>query len=295
MKPSSAVWLPYALRLAGLCLILAAVYSLAAHPWNPHEMIDGAAMGAFGLAVVAVAPQAVQAWALFLFGAVVSTVVMLAGNLEWWSRGGLGLCAVFFTWVVVEAYCEFIGCQRVVSPAVQKLALRSKTQYGVTLDELTKLTPVLLVFLRQTGCTFCRETLRDLAAQRQAIEAEGVRIVLVFMAVESKAGQILARYGLEEVNRVSDPHQHVYRAFGLARGRLLALIGPRVLWRGLVGLLRGLGWAAPCGEDGFQMPGVFLLFHGEVLRAYRHQSAAERPNYLAIVQGDGLSEFSARG
>ena len=295
MTPSSAACLPNLLRLAGTSLIFSAIYAFSKHGWTPHEVIDDCALAAFGLAVMAVAHRAIQAWALFLFGAAMSAIILVAGALDWWSRGGLVICLISFTWVLIEAYCSFVGCQRVVSPAVQKLALRSKTQYGVTLDELTKLTPVLLVFLRQTGCTFCRETLRDLSEQREAIEAEGVRIVVVFMAVETKAGQILARYGLEDINRVSDPHQHVYRAFGLARGRLMALIGPRVLWRGFLGLLRGLGWAPPSNEDGFQMPGVFLLFHGEVLRAYRHQSAAERPNYLSIVQGDGLSEFSARG
>jgi hypothetical protein len=32
------------------------------------------------------------------------------------------------------------------------------------------------------------------------------------------------------------------------------------------------------------MPGVFLLFHGETLKSYRHQSAADRPDYLAMVR-----------
>jgi hypothetical protein len=37
--------------------------------------------------------------------------------------------------------------------------------------------------------------------------------------------------------------------------------------------------------DGFQMPGVFLLYHSEIIRSYRHQSAADRPDYMAIVTG----------
>jgi peroxiredoxin len=294
MTPNPATWLPGTLRLAGLSILFSALYAVATHGWNAREIIDDMALGAFGVAVIAVAPRALQAWGLFLFGTAMSATLLIAGALEWWHRAGLVVCLMAFTWVLIEAYCSFIGCQRVVSPAVQKLALRTKTQYGVSLDELSKLTPVLLVFLRQTGCTFCRETLHDLSHQRPAIEAEGVRIVVVFMAVEEKAGQVLSRFGLEDINRVSDPHQHVYRAFGLARGRLMALVGPRELWRGFLGLLKGFGWAPPAQEDGFQMPGVFLLFHGEVLRSYRHQSAAERPDYLAIVQGDGLSEFSAR-
>jgi hypothetical protein len=40
--------------------------------------------------------------------------------------------------------------------------------------------------------------------------------------------------------------------------------------------------------DIFQMPGVFLLFHGEVIRSYRHQSAADRPSYRKIIGEDLL-------
>jgi hypothetical protein len=38
--------------------------------------------------------------------------------------------------------------------------------------------------------------------------------------------------------------------------------------------------------DGFQMPGIFLLFHGEVLRSYRHQTAADRPDYVDLAEAE---------
>jgi peroxiredoxin len=295
MPTNLAAWMPTALRLAGASIVLSAAYALMTHGLNPREIIDDAALGAFGLAVIFTADRSRQSWSLYLFGAAMSAVILVAGALDWWYRAGLVFCLVVFTWVLMESYSSFIGQRRVAAPTVQRLALRTKTQFGVSLDELTRLSPVLLVFLRHTGCTFCRETLQDLADKRQQIEAEGVRIALVFMATECEAGEMLAQYGLENVNRVSDPQQHVYRAFGLTRGRLLELIGPRVLWRGLQGLVKGHGWRPPLNEDGFQMPGVFLLFHGEVLRAYRHQTAGDRPDYLAIVQGDSLSELSPQG
>jgi len=284
--------MPLALRFSGASILLSAAYELLTHGWKPREVIDDCALGVFGLAVIFTAHRALQSWALYLFGAAMSAVILVAGGLDWWYRAGLVICLVVFTWVLMESYGAFVGQRRVAAPAVQKLALRAKTQYGVSLDELTRLSPVLLVFLRHTGCTFCRETLRDLSSKREAIEAEGVRLVLVFMAAECRVGDLLAKYGLEDVNRVSDPQQHVYRAFGLTRGRLLELIGPRVIWSGLRGLWNGHGWRMPHNEDAFQMPGVFLLFHGEVLRSYRHQFAGDRPDYLSIVQGDSLSEFA---
>jgi peroxiredoxin len=287
--------MPLALRLCGASVVLSAFYALLTHGWNAREIIDDCALGAFGIAVIFTAHKALQSWSLYLFGAFVAAVILIAGGLDWWYRAGLVACLVVFTWVLVEAYSGFIGKRRVAAPAVQRLALRTKTQYGVTLDELTRLTPVLLVFLRHTGCTFCREALKDLAEKRAAIEAEGVRIALVFMAPECDAGDMLRRYGLDDINRVSDTQQNVYRAFGLTRGRLRELIGPKVIIRGVQGVLHGHGWRFPRSyEDAFQMPGVFVLFHGEVLRSFRHQFAGDRPDYLSMVQGDSLSEFSAR-
>jgi hypothetical protein len=35
--------------------------------------------------------------------------------------------------------------------------------------------------------------------------------------------------------------------------------------------------------DGFQMPGVFLIFKGEVIRSYRHHTAADRPDYINLA------------
>jgi hypothetical protein len=36
--------------------------------------------------------------------------------------------------------------------------------------------------------------------------------------------------------------------------------------------------------DGLQMPGVFLLHRGKVLREFRHESAADRPDYVTLTQ-----------
>jgi len=153
----------------------------------------------------------------------------------------------------------------------------------------------LLVFLRHAGCTFCREALDDLARQRHELEAQGTRLVLVHMSPPVPGTQFLARYQLDGVPHISDPELTLYRAFGLGRGSLLDLFGPKVCWRGVDALFRGhgIGWLQ---GDGFQMPGVFLLFHGEIIRSFRHQSAADRPDYLALVRGTDYAapEFRER-
>jgi len=167
------------------------------------------------------------------------------------------------------------------TPADTAAALASaRTSTGQTVAELSMAAPVLLVFLRHFGCTFCREAMSDLAVQRAAITARGVNIVLVHMVDAATAAEHLDRYGLGGLATVSDPHKELYRAMGLRRGTLWQLFGIKSFVRGFVaGILRGHLVGRLVG-DGFQMPGVFLIDRGQVTRTYRHESAADRPDYV---------------
>lgn len=191
-----------------------------------------------------------------------------------------------FGMILYSAYDHWVGQKRIVSPEVQRMALRTKTNLGMTLEELSRLSPVMLVFLRHLGCTFCREALSDLGKAKRQIEETGTRVVLVHMSREETAAEMVARYGLANVDRVSDPKQSVYKAFGLSRGRFLDLFGPKVWWRGFQAGVLGRHGVGALDGDGFQMPGVFVIFHGEVIRSYIHQSAADRPDYVQLASGE---------
>lgn len=149
--------------------------------------------------------------------------------------------------------------------------------------EHSKLRPVLLVFLRHVGCTFCREALSDLMGKRAEIELAGAQIVLVHMGREDSAENILGKYKMEDVPRVWDPKLSLYQAFGLEKGALSQLFGPKVWLRSFKAGFLGKHGAGLTDGDAAQMPGVFLVFHGEILKSYRHQSAADRPDYLALL------------
>jgi peroxiredoxin len=158
----------------------------------------------------------------------------------------------------------------------------ARTQSGQTLAALSEASPVLLVFLRHAGCTFCREAIGDVARERGVIEAAGVRIVLVHMGDSEAIGKLTERYGLGGVDRICDPDRKLYRAFGLKRGRLRQLFGPKVLWRALPeGVLsrHGIGHLT---ADSSQMPGLFLIDESGIVRRFRHRTAADRPDYAGI-------------
>ena len=157
---------------------------------------------------------------------------------------------------------------------------------GVPLLARTAEAPTLVVFLRHSGCTFCKEALADLAEQRAAIEHAGVRLALVSMTERDAAAAWLKTFGLEDVPHYSDPSRRLYRSFGLARGTLSQTFGPKPLARGVEATLRGHVVGKLVG-DGFQMPGVFLVERGEIVRAFRHESVADRPDYTGLACGTG--------
>ena len=157
------------------------------------------------------------------------------------------------------------------------------TESGRSFISLIEESPVLLVFLRHAGCTFCREALGDIARDRSEIEDSGTRVVLVHMGDRAEIQQVIAKYNLADLERICDVDQKLYRAFGLKQGSLGQLFGLKVWWRTLVaGLWNGHGWGRPVA-DPMQMPGVFLVDQGLIANRFRHRSAADKAPYVELA------------
>lgn len=204
---------------------------------------------------------------------------LLTNDLIWW---------VPFALILVHAWKvdERRRGSRVDEPPQERSTLEAiaNTQAGgMSLAEHSSSGPVLLVFLRHSGCTFCREALAELAKQRSELEQHG-RLVLVHMGPEDEATRAyFERYGASDLLRVSDPDRALYRAFGLGRGSIGQLFGLRVWIRGMLALVTGGHGVGKLVGDGFQMPGAFVIEGGRVVRAYIHRDAAERPDYGTLL------------
>ena len=160
-----------------------------------------------------------------------------------------------------------------------------RTESGTSLLTLTQATPVLLVFLRHFGCSFCRQALSQVASLRPELEARGVRPVFVHLGTPERAKPYFDYYDLADVERISDPEAVIYQdpLFGLTRTNpLLHFLKVRV-W---AGWLKGALFAYGIGmiqEDAHQMPGVFYLRGSEIIRRYRHRTIADEPDYLKLI------------
>jgi len=108
-------------------------------------------------------------------------------------------------------------------------------------------------------------------------------LAFVYLGTAEQGAERFAKYGLEDVSRIHDPKQTLYKAFDLKRASFAQVFGWKVWQRGLEAFANGHG-AGMLAGDGLQMPGVFLLHRGQVLREFRHESAADRPDYLELAK-----------
>ena len=124
----------------------------------------------------------------------------------------------------------------------------------------------------------------EMRKKRSEIDATGTQLAFVHMASEEQARKFFARFGLDQEHRVSDPERNLYKAFSLQRGRLGQLFGLKVWKRELRDrIMRNYGIGRIIG-DSFQLPGVFLIHHSEVLRAFRHDTVADEVDYVGMAR-----------
>lgn len=268
----------------------------APHPRYPGIwQCVGMIVGVYGLGYAIAARDPIRHWPIVLVG-LLGKILGPLGFLFAWQRGEL---PGSFAWILLSndliwwipfvailgraarVHAEGDQPRAAALPPLQAMA-RARTQHGTTLLELSHDRELLLVFLRHRGCTFCREALADLREQRSQIEAVGTIPVIVHLSDAARAEAWLDEYGLADLPRIADPSRELYASFDLQRGGPLALFGPKVWLRGLRAALAGHG-LGPLDGDGLQMPGAFLVRDGKIRMAFRHRSAADRPDYARLA------------
>lgn len=308
-------WITSVLRAAGLYNLLwgtlVILFPLAPFRWAGMEPPNfpelwqciGMIVGVYGIGYWIAAGDVARHWPIVLVGLLgkifgplgmawavyqgtlppIAAVTCLFNDLIWWIPFAAAL------WHAFKVNTAPGGRNDQREPQRTSTLSEVRSQTGRTLVELSYERPVLVTFLRHAGCTFCREAVADLAAARTAIEGNGLQLALVHMSDEADGAALASSYGLEDVERFSDPDCRLYRAMGLQRGRIGQLLGPRIWWRGFLAAIVARHGFGKLQGDGFQMPGVFVIDQGEVVAAYRHKTAADRPDYAAIGQSCALA------
>jgi len=203
-------------------------------------------------------------------------LICLFNDLIWWAPFSMILYQAF-RWHSERGRYEMV-------PGWSQLLRESRSQRGHSLAALSAERPTMVVFLRHSGCTFCRRVMADLGEVRQQLNAMPLHVVVVHMGSPLDGTTILAKYDVEYWHHISDPFCVIYRGFGLQRGRFDQLFSWKVLVRGLThGLFGGHGIGRLEG-DSFFLPGVFVLHHGQVIIGQPAEDATQRPNFVAIAK-----------
>jgi hypothetical protein len=105
---------------------------------------------------------------------------------------------------------------------------------------------------------------------------------------ELQAAEVSQQYGLSDVSRFSDPPGHLYQAFGLGRARIIDFLKPGIFKRYWQAWRAGHSVSKPTGDVRL-MPGVFLLHEGQIRRAFRHPTPADRPDYVELARPVDMS------
>jgi hypothetical protein len=167
---------------------------------------------------------------------------------------------------------------------VQTLA-SIQTESGASLLALTEESPVLLIFLRHFGCSFCRMTISQIGELRAELTARHVRPVFVHLGTSEIARAHFDFYGLSDVERINDPEAAIYRSAVFALGRQSPwwqLVNPVVWFAWLKGTIFKYGIGKIEG-DGSQMPGVFFLKGPKIVRKFLYKNISDQPNWLKLV------------
>ena len=160
-----------------------------------------------------------------------------------------------------------------------------RTESGTCLLTLTEESPVLLVFLRHFGCSFCRMTIAQIGELQGELKARGVRPVFVHLGTPEIAQAHFDFYELSDVERIHDPGAAIYRSevFGLGQQSVWwQLVNPFVIFGWLKGTIFKYGIGKIEG-DGSQMPGVFFLKGPKVVRKFLYRNISDQPKWLKLV------------
>jgi hypothetical protein len=100
------------------------------------------------------------------------------------------------------------------------------------------------------------------------------------MGSETKAEAFFSGYNAENFLRFSDPEKKLYQTFGLETGSFTQVLGAKSFIRGFSAFQYGIG--TPVG-DVWQMPGVFIIYKGEILKSFIHEAVSDLPNYQEMI------------
>lgn len=242
------------------------------------EKSNGVFLSILGLACFLASKAPERHWILILCGFLINLIFFTGALWVNITSSHLNSTSVFvmccgFAWLVpfgIILYRSAYTISNIYEVNGLQLSFQQSVHYfksnkGQTLADLSSESPLLMVFLRHFGCTFCRETLQELAMEKEKLERKGYLIVLVHQSEDTEAENFLEHYGLNKLHRISDPSNDLYVAFGIARGNFNQIFGVRNWFRLFVAGLLKRNFMGGIHGDVFRLAGLVAIRSGKIV------------------------------
>lgn len=283
----------------GLALLLFPQFLLQALEFSPPSatlLLQGLGLVslAFGIGHLIASLEPARHYGIVAVAALVR-LFLLALLLKSWAVGDLGtkgavalslylsIGLIVFAYVLMKAFEENTK-EESAPKQFRDLIGYVRTNQGQSLLELSEKSNVLLVFVRHFGCTFCRETVSEIAKLDTSIRGKNLVPVFVHMSDPGYADEFFSHYYDHPVLHVSDPARALFRSLGLKRGTFMQLFGPKVMVRGFwAGFFKGHGLGGFEG-DFLQLGGYFVLSKGQIVFEHKTRGAADNFDFDLLPQ-----------
>jgi hypothetical protein len=153
-----------------------------------------------------------------------------------------------------------------------------KSLYDVSYDK-----PILILFMRHSGCPFFREFASSISEAMEQGDLKAVIPVIVHMETEDCISGVVDRFGLEGCHMFMDQNRNLYSEFGVEPAGLIGVLGIKNWVRLLSGPLFKFG-VGRVTADPMQMAAAFILRDGMIVAEEYCESSSEIPDLKKLVQ-----------
>ena len=116
---------------------------------------------------------------------------------------------------------------------------------------------LVLVFLRHLGCPLCMKRIDDLNADATRFDALGASVIVVVEGTSERVRAYASKKNLT-ISLVGDKEKKIYGAYGVERGKITAMLAPKVLRESLRATLKGYMHGRFEGDE-LQKPADFII------------------------------------
>jgi peroxiredoxin len=147
---------------------------------------------------------------------------------------------------------------------------------GESIQEISEQQPVLMIFLRHFGCSFCRELMQELSENRMQLWQKNYKAIIVHMSSDKEALDFLKQYNLEDFSQISDPTCALYESFGIKRATYGEAFHFKSWWKAFLLMSKGV-FVGELSGDGFRKAATAVIYKGELLKFSQRQYVFQQP------------------